>query len=396
MRRQPERAPEPVEEVLLLTGATGFVGQEILDRYLERSDRSVWALIRADGQAEATKRLNEVLSSLSGEPGRYSERVSAVAGDVESPGLGLNEDQREALAGRVTDIVHAAASVSFDMSLPQSRRINVDGARRMLDFAELCQRRGRGLRCFCHISTAYVAGDHTGEFREDQLEVGQDFRNTYERSKFEAERLVRARSNRLPTLVVRPSIVVGERSTGWTSSFNVLYPPLKAFARGAFPVLPARRSTPVDVVPVDYVADAVLELCEGRESTRGVYHLVAGKRATTVGQVIEHTARYFRRRPPRVVPPWIFERLLYPVLLRRAGERQRRALERTEALFPYFSMRARFDDRRARAKLERAGVRAPSLESYFDRLLDFAVSARWGRSLPSRRDTLAQTLGSVR
>src|SRR5206468_2341717 len=153
-------------------------------------------------------------------------------------------------------------SISFDQPLEEARRINVEGTQRVLDFADRCRDRGAGLRRLVHVSTAYVAGDHEGEFREDQLEVGQGFRNSYERTKFEAEKLVRARSPRLPVTIVRPSIVVGERSSGWTSSFNVLYPPLKAFARGALPLLPARHSTPVDVVPVDYVADAVFELCE--------------------------------------------------------------------------------------------------------------------------------------
>jgi hypothetical protein len=84
------------------------------------------------------------------------------------------------------------------------------------------------------------------------------------------------------------------------------------------------------------------------------------------------------------------------VLVRRGGERQRRALRRTEALFPYFSMRVRFDDQRARSRLEPAGIRAPSPDSYFHRLLDFAVSARWGRSLPSRQEArLAQRAGAA-
>src|SRR5207244_7621212 len=151
----------------------------------------------------------------------------------------------------------------------------------------------------------------------------------------------------LPSLLWRPTISVGERYSGWTSSFNVLYPPLKAFARGAYPVIPARHSTPVDVVPVDYVADAVYELVERSEDDLGVYHLVSGRRATTVGRLIEHSARYFRRRPPRVVSPPIYRRLVHPILLRLSGERQRRALRRTESLFPYFPMPVRFDDRPA-------------------------------------------------
>src|SRR5439155_23621126 len=110
------------------------------------------------------------------------------------------------------------------------------------------------------VSTAYVAGAHVGRFGERDLVVGQRFRNPYERSKFEAELLVQAHSDTLPVQVLRPSIVVGDSRSGWTSSFNVLYSPLRAFASGAYPAIPARRSAPVDVVPVDYVAEAILAL----------------------------------------------------------------------------------------------------------------------------------------
>ena len=122
-----------------------------------------------------------------------------------------------------------------------------------------------------------MAGTHKGEFGEDQLDVGQRFRNPYEQSKFEAERLVRAADGRLPIQIFRPSIVVGERTTGWTPAFNVLYSPLKAFVRGSLPAVPARRSAPVDVVPVDYVADAVFELA-GDPVERN-QHLPPGGRA---------------------------------------------------------------------------------------------------------------------
>jgi thioester reductase-like protein len=245
---------------ILLTGATGFVGGELLARYLERSDRPVYALVRGEDQAAADRRLRDTLDGLVEDPDAIAgKRLFAVPGDIRRPGLGLRHRDRESLATRVNEIVHAAASVSFELPLEDSRRINVEGTRQMLELAELCRDRG-GMRRFSYISTAYVAGTHEGEFREDQLQVGQGFRNPYEQSKFEAERLVRGRSDRLPIQVFRPSIVVGEAASGWTASFNVLYTPLKAYARDLLPIVPARREAPVDVVPVDYVADAVFEL----------------------------------------------------------------------------------------------------------------------------------------
>ena len=368
---------------LLLTGATGFVGMEVLARFLERTDRRIYALVRAANAEEADRRVRATMAKLFDREDAYAGRVVAVPGDIEAEGLGLREEEREEVARAVGDIIHCAASVSFALPLEESRAINVAGTGRMLEFAELCRDRG-GLGRFAYVSTAYVAGTHAGEFREDQLEVGQKFRNPYERSKFEAERLVRSYRDRLRIQIFRPSIVVGERGTGWTTSFNVLYAPLKAFARGEYRALPVRRSAPVDVVPVDYVADALFELSshplDGEDET---YHLVAGGRAATVGRLIELSAGYFRRRPPHSVPPVLYERLVHPVAVRTSSGKRREALEKSEVFFPYFSMRVRYDDRRARERLK-PGVRVTPIESYFHQLARFAERSSWGRKSVTR------------
>jgi thioester reductase-like protein len=333
---------------VLLTGATGFVGREILGRLLERDGTEVYALVRAENAAAAAERL----------PGHA--RLHALAGDIEQPNLGLDSGTAELLAGAVTTVVHCAASVAFDLSLEESRRINVDGTRHVVELAERCRR----LERLSYISTAYVAGEPRGLFREDQLAVGQRFRNAYEQSKFEAELMLRERAAGLPLQVLRPSIVVGDSRTGRTSAFNVLYGPLKAFARGKIPAIPARRSAPVDIVPVNYVADRTVELAASGPD--GTFHLVAGRNATTVGRLLDLTARHMDRKPPAVLPPRAYRRLLHPWLRRKY-----RGLRSLEVYFPYFSMNVRFDDRGLGP--------GPPVEGYFHRLIDFAQAARWGR-----------------
>jgi thioester reductase-like protein len=371
---------------LLLTGATGFVGMEILARYLERTETSVFVAIRAPDAAHAQTRVGDTLEGLFGDRNAYRDRVFALCADIEQPGLGLSDAASDALAEQVTDIVHCAASVSFSLPLDRSRRVNVDGTHNMLGLAERCRRRG-GLDRFSYISTAYVAGRHGGEFGEDDLDIGQSFRNPYEQSKFEAERLVRAYSRRLPIQIFRPSIIVGEQSTGWTASFNVLYTPLKAFVRGKLPALPARRSAPVDVVPVDYVADAVFELSRDPVDRCRTYNLVAGPQATTVGRLIELSADRLERREPTVIPPTLFKTLVYPVLRRRGSAG--RGIEQSSVFFPYFAMDVTYQNERARRRLEPAGITAPPIESYFDRLLDFAQAAEWGRRPVTRAQAAA-------
>jgi hypothetical protein len=219
--------------------------------------------------------------------------------------------------------------------------------------------------------------------------VGQRFRNAYEQSKFEAERLVTRARRRLPVTVLRPSIIVGERDSGWTQSFNVLYWPLRAFSRGAYVALPARRSAPVDVVPVDYVADAIFALSQAPEAEGVTYHLTAGSNATSVGELVELATAYFRRPAPRLISPGVYRRVVHP-LLRQAtrDERSRRALSRSEVFFPYFEMGVTYDDRRSRVALRGAGIAPPPLPRYFDRLLEFALAAEWGRRPIPRADFL--------
>lgn len=366
---------------VLLTGATGFVGMEVLERYLTRTDRDVIALVRAPDDAAARDRVGGVLRDLFGTWGarRYEQRVDVVAADLEAPGLGISPRRRAEITSRTEDVIHAAASVSFALPLEEARLVNVEGTRRALELAASSP----GLRRFVHVSTAYVAGTHPGRFFERDHDLAQSFRNSYEQSKFEAERLVRDASA-LPTTILRPSIVVGDRRSGWTSAFNVLYWPLRAFARGLYPAVPAVPSSPVDVVSIDYVADAIYELCRSGECLGETYHLAAGARASSVGELVELASRYFKRPPPQVLPAAEFAEYAKSM----TGV-QRSALGQSAAYFPYFAVDTEFDNARARAQLEPAGISVSPLASYLERLLDFATRSRWGKRPIGRAEALA-------
>jgi thioester reductase-like protein len=357
---------------VLLTGATGFVGMELLARYLERGDRHIVTLIRAADDGAARARLDAVIENLFGARGaRYRHRVDAFAGDVTAPGLGIDPGLRERLACRASTIIHSAASVSFTLPIEEAREINVAGTRRMLELAEHARDCG-GLDCYGHVSTAYVAGTHAGRFAECDFDLGQAFRNSYELSKFEAEQLVRSH-DRLPTKILRPSIVVGDRHSGWTAAFNVLYWPLRALSRGLFSAVPADPAAPVDVVSVDYVADAVYALCEQQGGAGETYHLTAGANASTMAEIIGWASGYFRRPAPKVLAPEEF------AALPPGSAAQDSALAAGSVYFPYFSIDTVFEDSRTRARLEPQGIVASPLRDYLDRLLDFATLTRWGK-----------------
>ncbi len=141
--------------------------------------------------------------------------------------------------------------------------------------AEAAASRGN-LEAFDYISTVMVAGKRRGLIGEEELDDTAGFFSTYEQSKSEAEQLVRSKRGNLPVSVFRLSMVVGDSRTGHTSTFNVMYWPLKMLSRGMFWIVPADPNGVVDVVPVDYVADAV-EALSGDPQQRGKsFHIAAG------------------------------------------------------------------------------------------------------------------------
>jgi len=368
---------------VFLTGATGFLGMETLVRLLEQGER-VEAIVRADDQAAADERLAEALA-LAGVAHADRARVRAVRGELTQRGLGLSRRDHDRIAQEATAVVHCAASVAWNLPLEQAREINVVGTRRVLELAEEIEHRGR-LERVVHVSTAYVAGRHRGRFAESDLLVGQEFRNTYEQAKFEGETLVRRFTDRLPIGVVRPSIVVGESDTGWTPSFNVIYWPLRSFARGLLRELPALPTSYVDIVPVDYVADAIVHAVH---HDVGVLHATAGDDALTAERLVELTCAAMGRERPRLV---------------EVGAGGGGSGDQAGMYTQYFDMEVVFDDARSRAQLGAAGIVAPPLETYFARLIEFAEAARWGkrritrseaRCFPTSRPTAARAWATV-
>ncbi len=354
---------------ILLTGATGFLGMDILARLLDRGDEDLVLLIRgADGQAAAA-RLGGVLARLYDQTPAAAERIRVVRGELTEPGLGLSAQDRASLIGSIDRIVHCAASISFDLPLESAREINVAGVERIIELAREIAANG-SLRRLVHVSTAYVSGRHAGEFGEHDLDVGQEFRNSYEQSKAEAERLL-GDAHELPLAIARPSIVVGHSRGGWTSAFNVLYWPMRAFERGLLEEVPARADSIVDFVPVDYVTDGILALLDG-DDVGGTYNLVAGADALSAGELVALHSSISGRPPVRFAPQ------------ETAGGLPAGA----ETFVPYFDVRCRFTDGRAQALFDEAGLHKPLPADYLACLLDFARSTAWGKRRVSREASL--------
>lgn len=362
-------------ETIVVTGATGFVGQSLVRELLERHpDARLALLVRAGRGKTAAQRGAQI----AGEQARG--RVDVYAGDIALPRCGLDHAAWTRIASAATRLIHCAATVRFDHTLEEARAINVDGTRRVLELAEAAP----NLRCFAYVGTAYVAGERSGLVLESELDVGQGFRNTYERTKTEAEALVRAKlSSRLsamPGVILRPSIVVGDSRTGATSSFKMLYWPLKIFSRRLWRTVPGYPDAVLDIVPVDYVAAAVARLTFDEAALGETVHLCAGpKGSATLDALAQRAAEFFGVAGPRYVDPKLFFAAVRPLLLMALWGKKRRVLRDGRAYREYFTMRMQFDTTNAERLLGSAGIAAPPVLDYFERLLEYCVASEWGR-----------------
>jgi long-chain acyl-CoA synthetase len=354
----------------LITGGNGTLGREVIPRILQHDpDATVTLLLRAGRTAGVPHRLEELKRYVAHWwPGLDLTRVQAAQGDVTLRGLGLESRESEKLRSQVTTIIHAAASTRLIDTLERANRTNLSGTANALRFASLCPKFQR----FAHISTAFVSGDRTGRICESELNCGQGFVNAYERSKFEAERLVRAHSRNLPISIFRPSIIVGDSWDGHIGSFTNIYLPLKRIARGDVRHISGPGTTRLDLVPVDFVAEALIRLVQSERSLGRTYHLAAGpSRATPVRQLVEQAVELAGAHP---------ERPIHFV----DGPTPERHLS---CFFAYLAQQREFDDRNLWADLGVFAALRPSPQHLLPSVFDFCRSTHWGEKLPWEEKT---------
>ncbi len=373
---------------MLLTGASGFVGGQALKRYLTQApDLHIFLLIRGEDDETVRKRGEKALAAALGE---VSEEVRArtwfIRGDLLEEGLGLSSADRDRLVNEVDHVVHSAASVDFGATLEFSRAYNLDGTRRVLELCEAMQRKA-GLRRLDYVSTAYVSGSRKDVVREGELSNhGLGWANFYEQSKFEAEAMVRGwRSQGHPVSIYRPSTVVGDSRTGETSNFNVLYWPLRVYARGWWNLMIGFEDTPIDAVPVNYVADCLVTLSLKGESTIGRdYHLTAGPEKTcTIGELAAAASAAFNQRYPKFVSPEMFDKVYRPQIDKAASAAQRTLIKQGIVFMPYFVRSPLFDTSHTVSDIEGTGVEAvPRVTDYFATMFRYCIETDWGRRVP--------------
>ncbi|HVE82551.1 MAG TPA: SDR family oxidoreductase [Myxococcales bacterium] len=289
-------------DCILVTGGTGIVGTELV-RVLLLQPEAPEVVVLLRGAASAREEKQAWLLDALGLPAR-PERLIFVSGDVTAPGLGLEAAVGDALAARLTRVIHSAAVTSFRQTPERAFLNNVQSTRNVLELAGRCRRPAGVL----HVSSAFVAGGRTGRILEDDLDASTRFLNEYERSKLLSEQVARDAMAHLPVCVLRPSIVVGRREDGWVARFHGIYQVWELFHRGLVGLFPGDPEQPLDVIPADWLAEAIAHLALRRFRPGTTYHLCAGKeRSLTVAEIVPYVISVLAEEDPE------FARQKYPL-----------------------------------------------------------------------------------
>jgi len=343
--------------VHFVTGFPGFIGRRLVPALLSRDPTArVRILVQPRYEARARAELERL------DPSQAS-RAAVIAGDIVDMHLGLSSAEYGALVRETTDIFHLAALYQHGADKRTLRQVNVEGTRAVLELAADC----RGLRRFNHMSTTVVSGAREGVVEEGELDEGQHFRSPYEESKFEAEALVRRAMDTLPISVYRPGIVVGDSRTGEIDRFEGPYylAILLVMSPVAVPLpLPGSGVAPLNVVPVDFVVDAMLAIAGDPRGAGRTFHLTdpCPMAARKVYELIAQ--RTGKRLPPLRVSYRIADRLMGIPVLERLVREERTAVASVNQLVLYSCANTL-------ELLDGTGIRCPPLHTYLDRLIDY-------------------------
>ncbi len=350
---------------IFFTGITGAAGSWLAAEALKRSAHLL-ALVRGADLPRARERVERALETAGARD--LAGAVSIVPGDLCQPALG--GAARDARLRGTKLVIHCAARVEFTETADNLlQRSNVEGTREIL---ALTERLGAGL---VYVGTAYVAGRARLSY-EDELPAAPEFNNAYERSKHEAESLVRewARRTGRPVIILRPGILLGDSVRGAATRFNTVYDFMRAFERLA-PALgrgeirvEGEAEVTKNLVPLDTFAQAAWHIIERGEP--GCYHLT-NPAPPSLAELRDIFARLFGVGRIRLVAPTEFDAC--------PPSMPERLYQRAVTIYrPYMHQEPVFDRTNTDAALAGSGIELPPLDyDYFNRLLGYARSVNW-------------------
>jgi len=287
---------------IFLTGATGYIGAHVAANLLEEHEATLNLLVRARDPRQAEERLWQALQLHMDFPRFYEylqTRMRVFCGDLTGAQFGLERDHYDRLVHTTDSVIHCAASLNRK-SEKSCLNVNLRGTLEVVQLAQRVQYY-HGLRRFSHVSTVAVAGKRQNEIvSEDQaIDWNRSDYDPYARTKKFCEHMIRQLLPEAPITIFRPSIVLGDSRRAETTQFDMV----KAFVfLAGLPVLPFRSNDWVDIVNVDFVADAVATLHQKEKPLYSTYHLSSGRQSQTFRQLTDALAAARQKRRPIFMP----------------------------------------------------------------------------------------------
>jgi NAD(P)-dependent dehydrogenase (short-subunit alcohol dehydrogenase family) len=358
-----------------VTGATGFIGKRLVRKLLARRGSVVHFLVRPGSEA----RVPELLAYW----GASRQRAIPVVGDLTAPRLGVASEVLKALKGRIDHFYHLAAVYDLQADEQSQVRVNVEGTRNTVEFA-----RAIDAGHLHHVSSIAAAGLYEGVFREDMFDEAEGLDHPYFMTKHESEKIVR-RECKVPWSVYRPAMVVGDSKTGEMDKIDGPYYFFKLIQRMRQILPPWMPSIGleggrINIVPVDFVVDAIDHISHHHHTSGRCYHLV-DPQGYRVGDVLDIFAR--AAHAPKMnlfvnaalfsfIPRGVKKSLMALAPVRRIRNAVMKDLGLPEDIFTFVNYPTRFDRRETDAALKGSGIECPNLHDYAWRLWD-----HWERHL---------------
>ncbi len=327
--------------VVLVTGATGFLGSEAIARLVAR-DCTVAALVRGKDSAEADLRLRRTWWDFPDLREAIGSKVRVVVGDVRSAEVCDDPSDRQWLVRNVTHVLHTAADLRLDAPQDELDQTNVEGTLNVLRLANEANR-DHGLEMFAHVSTAYIGPSRSGVVEEEAFDPEAVAQSNYERSKLRGEAEVRRFISELPIIILRPGMVVGDSRTGRIRTFNTIYYPLRLYLTGKIRFMPVSSSMKVNLIPIDEVAKDTVTLLFDPDARGKTFHLVAPDDGLpTVGELVEETRKWAKASLRVDLPSPVFFPLPERMTARLVRSTSRGEASNLSLLTPYFSEKRSF------------------------------------------------------
>ncbi|MBW2732350.1 MAG: SDR family oxidoreductase [Deltaproteobacteria bacterium] len=345
---------------ILMTGFPGFIAKRLVSEMIRASAPRFIFLVQHQ-QVFAAKKLCDALEL---QYPSFANRWTIAAGDLRAPGLGLTPEAHTLIRETVDSVWHLAAIYDLAVSAALAYEVNVEGTLRVLDLCEELPL----LKRLIYVSTCYVAGDRQGTAYEDELDLGQGFKNHYESTKCWAEKHVQRRWERIPTVVLRPSIVVGDSTTGETVKGDGPYFIMQLLMRlpSWLPMVNVGQGlAAANVVPVDWLVDASLRLSEHPDAAGKVFHL-ADPNPPSSREVLDQLTQILGRAAVLGHAP---ETWAQKLLAQRHVQRLTRI---PPEVFVYFNHPISFDTNNTAELLAPITAPCPQLSSYLPRLVSYA------------------------